>query len=66
MDFFVFLAVTVSSSLFEKTLTLIAASGPHAGLKVLGVWAGHTEVQLGLQHPLPHPLALFTSGRAAG
>lgn len=53
-------------SFSKKTLTLIATSRPHAGFKVLGVWARHTEVQLGLQHPLPHPLALFTSGRAAG
>lgn len=47
-------------------LTFIAAAGAHAGLEVLGVRTGDAEVQLGLQHALPHPLALFTSGRAAG
>lgn len=44
----------------------ITAAWTHAGLEVLGVWAGHTEVQLSFQHSLPHPLALFTGGGAAG
>lgn len=50
----------------DGLLTFIAAAGAHAGLEVLGVRTGDTEVQLCLQHALPHPLTLFTSGRAAG
>lgn len=46
----------------SNILTLVAAARPHAGLKVLGVRTGYTEVQLGLQHPLSHPLALVTGG----
>lgn len=47
-------------------LTFVTAARVHAGLEVLGVWAGDTEVQLRLQHALPHPLAFVTSGGAAG
>lgn len=47
-------------------LTFIAAARAHAGLKVLRVRAGDAEVQLRLQHALPHSLALFTGGGAAG
>lgn len=50
----------------RQTLTLVAASGTHARLKICRVRAGNAQVQLSLQHPLPHPLALFASGRAAG
>lgn len=49
-----------------QTLTLVAAPRPHARLKICGVRAGNAQVQLSLQHPLPHSLALFTGGRAAG
>lgn len=45
--------------------TLNAAPRPHAGLEVLSMWTRHAEVQLGLQHPLPHPAALLTGGAAA-
>lgn len=47
-------------------LTFIAAAGAHAGLEVLGVRAGDAEVQLCLQHALPHPLAFVAGGGAAG
>lgn len=47
-------------------LTFVAAAGAHAGLEVLGVGAGDTEVQLCLQHALPHPLAFVAGGGAAG
>lgn len=47
-------------------LTFITAAGAHAGLEVLGVWTGDTEVQLCLQHALPHPLAFVAGGGAAG
>lgn len=47
-------------------LTFIAAARAHAGLEVLGVGAGDTEVQLRLQHALPHPLPLVAGGGAAG
>jgi hypothetical protein len=47
-------------------LTFITAAWTHAGLEVLGVRAGDTQVQLCLQHALPHPLAFVTGGRAAG
>lgn len=40
--------------------TLHAASRSHAGLEILSMWTGHTEVQLSLQHPLPHPATFFT------
>lgn len=49
-----------------QTLTLVAAAGTHAGLEIGRVRAGNAEVQLSLQHPLPHPLALLAGGRAAG
>lgn len=49
-----------------ERLTFVAASRPHARLEVLGVGAGDAQVQLGLQHPLSHPLALLACGRAAG
>lgn len=57
---------TCTASRVLETLTFIAASRPHTWLEVLCVWAGNAQVQLGLQHPLSHPLALFTCGRAAG
>ena len=47
-------------------LTFVAAAGAHAGLEVLGVGAGDAEVQLCLQHALPHPLAFVAGGGAAG
>ena len=47
-------------------LTLQAAAGSHAGLEVLRAGTGHGGVQLGLQHPLPHPAALVAGGAAAG
>lgn len=53
-------------SIAEHFLTFITASRPHTWLKILCVWAGNAQVQLGLQHPLSHPLAFFTCGRAAG
>lgn len=47
-------------------VTFIAAARARAGLEVLGVGTGDTEVQLRLQHALPHPLAFVAGGRAAG
>lgn len=47
-------------------LTFLAAARAHAGLEVLGVGAGDAEVQLRLEHALPHPLAFVTGGGAAG
>lgn len=46
-------------------ITFITAAWTHAWLKILGIWAGHTEVQLSFKHSLPHPLALFTGRGAA-
>lgn len=46
--------------------TFIAAAWARAGLEVLRVRAGDTEVQLRLQHALPHPLAFVAGGGAAG
>lgn len=62
-----FLSIWVLKSWFCVCLilTLITAAGPHAGLKVLSMWTGHTEIQLCLQHPLPHPLPLLTCRGAA-
>lgn len=45
--------------------TLHAASRSHAGLEILSMWTGHAEVQLSLQHPLPHPATFFTCCAAA-
>lgn len=47
-------------------LTFITTAWTHTGLEILSFWTRHTEVQLSFQHPLSHPLALFTSGRATG
>ena len=47
-------------------LTFVAAPGAHAGLEILGVGAGDAEIQLCLQHALPHPLPFVAGGRAAG
>lgn len=44
--------------------TLHTASRSHAGLEILSVGTRHAEVQLGLQHPLPHPAAFFTRSAA--
>lgn len=55
-----------AASVVPERLTFVAASRPHARLKVLCVRTGNAQVQLGLQHPLSHPLALFARGRAAG
>lgn len=52
--------IYLRSDLVSVILTLIAAARPHAGLKVLCVWTQYTEIQLGLQHPLPHPFPLLT------
>lgn len=49
-----------------RALTFLAAARAHAGLEVLGVGAGDAEVQLSLQHALPHPLAFVAGGGAAG
>lgn len=57
---------TCTASFVLEMLTFVAAPRPHTWLKILCVWAGNAQVQLGLQHPLSHPLALFTCGRAAG
>ena len=46
-------------------LTFITTARPHARLKILRVWAFNAKIQLGLQHPLPHSLALLTRGRTA-
>lgn len=47
-------------------LTFVTAARAHARLEVLGVGAGDAEVQLRLQHALPHPLAFVAGGGAAG
>ena len=49
-----------------RLLTFVTAARAHAGLEVLGVGAGDAEVQLCLQHALPHPLAFVAGGGAAG
>lgn len=51
-----------TASFVLEMLTFIAAARPHAWLKILRMWAGNAQVQLGLQHPLSHPLALFACG----
>lgn len=48
------------------SLTFVAAARAHAGLEVLRVGAGDAEVQLSLEHALPHSLASVTGGGAAG
>lgn len=44
--------------------TLHTTSRAHAGLEILSVGTRHAEIQLGFQHPLPHPAAFFTSSAA--
>lgn len=53
------------SFLRECVITLHATSWPHAGLKILGVGTRDAEIQLSLQHPLPHPATFITRGAAA-
>lgn len=60
------LSFTCTATFILEMLTFVTATRPHTWLKILCVGAGNAQVQLGLQHPLPHPLALFTCGRAAG
>lgn len=60
------LSSTCTATFILEMLTFVTATRPHTWLKILCVGAGNAQVQLGLQHPLPHPLALFTCGRAAG
>lgn len=45
--------------------TLHTAAWSHAGLEILSMRTWHAEVQLRLQHPLPHPAAFFTRSAAA-
>lgn len=50
---------------YYHDVTIHTAAWCHAGLEVLRVWTRHAEVQLGLQHPLPHPAAFVTRSAAA-